>query len=206
MIDKEYQKYVDEQSLEELKKIALRINKLHFPDEFDAVVKRIEDLEGDNFDKEFYSSPKMKDALHLEITDNENSENRIKKSQRILSAFLVIFSLILSINVYNLLINNNLLAVIPVAIYIFMIVLNINRSKIFGKVCKIWAIVVMLVTLTITFKDTLGLADPFFLDLLNSFVGSNQIVEPSLILLAAGILIFIYANHINFDEESKTDY
>jgi len=197
MIDIEYQKYINEQPLNELKKIAMRINKLHFPNEFKAVVKRIAELEGDNFDRDFYFDPKLKDALHLEITDYNSGEKRLKKSNLILNAFLITFSFILSINVFNLFINGNILAIIPVVTYITLITLNINRSRFFGKACKIWAVIVVIVVLFIRFKYFLELENPFFINLLNSLAGSNQIIQPSVILFAAGILIFYYANHIS---------
>ncbi|MFA8341347.1 MAG: hypothetical protein ACEPO8_00115 [Rhodothermaceae bacterium] len=196
MIDSEYQKYINEQPLDELKKIALRINKLHFPDEFNSVVKRISELEGENFDEDFYFNPKMKDALHLEITSYDNSETRLRRSKYILTAFLITFSFILSINIFNLIINGNLLSIIPVVIYIALIIMNINRSKVFGKACKIWAALVVVVTVTIKFKDFLNLNSPEIINFLHSLAGSNQIIQPTAILLAAGILIFYYANHI----------
>lgn len=206
MIDKEYQKYIDEQPLAELKKIALRINKLHFAEEFNAVVNKIEELEGDKFDWEFYHNDKMKDSLHLEVKNTEDFEIRNKRSQRILSAFLFVFSVILSFNVYNLVVKQNLVSIIPVLTYLGLIILNINRSKIFGKVCKVWAVAVMLITLLINFKSFIGISDSAVIDLFNSLIGSNEIIQPTLILLAASILIFVYADHIIFEEEKSIHY
>lgn len=206
MIDKEYQKYIEDQSLGELKKIALRINKLHFPDEFSAVVKRIAELEGDKFDRDFYLNPDMKDALHLEIKGNVNKESRINKSKKILTFFLITFSIILSINVYNFLINQNYLSVIPICLYIVLIGLNISQHKLFGKACKIWALCVMFFTLLLNFKDLIGFRNEFFINILNSLIGSNEIIQPSVILMAASILIYIYADHIIIADKTSEDY
>ena len=204
MIDQEYQKYIDEQPLSELKKIAVRINKMHFPDEFFAVVKKIEELEGDKFDREFYYSESSQNDLHLDVeTPPEDPEALKEKSKRISNFFLYTFAVILSINVYYFAFAGNLLSVIPVIVYFVLIFLNISKNPVFGKLCKIWAVGVVIISLLLNFKGFFGIVNQEVLSILNSLIGSGEILKPEIILLVAGILIFIYADHLYYEDKNE---